>query len=192
MVEISTEKDIESSVAVLKNGGVILYPTDTIWGLGCDATNASAVNKVLEIKGRSHEKAFIVLVDSIERMRSLVQHLPEKVVQHLKTMKHPVTYVLSGGKNVVSSILAGDGSLAVRYTTDAFCRQLIKRLDAPLVSTSANVSGQPAPSFFKQIQPDIIQQADYCVHFRQSDENPRKPSVLIRVMQDGHLEILRS
>ena len=184
------EKDIEKCLETLKSGGLILYPTDTVWGIGCDATNEKAVEKIYKLKKRSDEKAMIVLVAD---ERDIVQHVaaPDlSLFDHLDKTTKPTTVVYDGALGFADNLVAKDGSIAIRICKDEFCRQLIKRFREPIVSTSANISGKPAPRFFKEINDEIKNGVDYVVQYRQQDETSAQPSSLIK-WNNGNVSILR-
>jgi L-threonylcarbamoyladenylate synthase len=184
------EKDIEKCLDVLKSGGLILYPTDTVWGIGCDATNEKAVEKIYRLKRRSDEKAMIVLVAD---EKDIMQHVaaPDlSLFDHLDKTTKPTTVVYEGALGFADNLVAKDGSIAIRICKDEFCRQLIKRFRKPIVSTSANISGMPAPKFFKEISDEIKNGVDHVVQFRQEDATSAQPSSLIK-WHNGNVTILR-
>ena len=184
------EKDIEICLETLKAGGLILYPTDTVWGIGCDATNEGAVEKIYKLKRRSDEKAMIVLVAD---ERDIMQHVaaPDlSLFDHLDKTTKPTTVVYEGALGFADNIVANDGSIAIRICKDEFCRQLIKRFRKPIVSTSANISGLTAPKFFKEISDEIKKGTDYIVQYRRDDERISEPSSLIK-WNNGKVTILR-
>jgi len=184
------EKDIVKCLETLKAGGLILYPTDTVWGIGCDAKNEEAVEKIYKLKRRSDEKAMIVLVAD---ERDIMQHVaaPDlSLFDHLDKTTKPTTVVYEGALGFADNIVANDGSIAIRICKDEFCRQLIKRFRKPIVSTSANISGMPAPKIFKEIPDEIKEGVEYIVHYRQNDETISEPSSLIK-WNNGNVTILR-
>lgn len=184
------EQDIEKCLAVLRSGGLILYPTDTIWGIGCDATNERAVEKVYQLKRRSDEKALIVLVAD---ERDIMKHVaaPDlSLFDYLATTVKPTTVVYEGAIGFADNLIAKDGSIAIRICHDEFCRYLLRRFKKPIVSTSANISGQPTPKNFKEIADEIKNNVDYVVQHRQDDETAAQPSSLIK-WDIGKLTILR-
>ena len=166
---MTPEEDLRNSFSALREGKVILYPTDTIWGLGCDATNTGAVSRIFEIKRRSDSKSLILLVNSEAMLERYVKEIPEAASQILSVTDDPITIIYPAGKNLASGITAEDGSVGIRITSDPFCSELISRLRRPLVSTSANISGEPAPSHFSDISAEIISAADYIVWHRRED-----------------------
>ena len=184
------EKDIERCLKTLKEGGLILYPTDTVWGIGCDATNEKAVEKIYKLKRRSDEKAMIVLVAD---ERDIMQHVaaPDlSLFDYLDKTTKPTTVVYEGALGFAENIVANDGSIAIRLCKDDFCHQLIKRFRKPIVSTSANISGLPAPKIFKEISDEIKTGVDHIVQYRQDDETISEPSSLIK-WDNGKVTILR-
>ena len=184
------EKDIESCLKTLKDGGLILYPTDTVWGIGCDAMNEKAVDKIYKLKRRSDEKALIVLVAD---ERDIMQHVaaPDlSLFDYLDKTAKPTTVVYEGALGFADNIVASDGSIAIRICKDDFCRHLIKRFRKPIVSTSANISGSPAPGIFKEISSEIKNGVDHIVQYRQDDEVIAEPSSLIK-WDNGSVTILR-
>jgi len=187
---MSFEKDIDKCLETLKGGGLILYPTDTVWGIGCDATNEKAVEKIYKLKRRSDEKAMIVLVAD---ERDIMQHAaaPDlSLFDHLNKTTKPTTVVYEGALGFADNLVAKDGSIAIRICQDDFCRQLIKRFRKPIVSTSANISGMPAPKIFKEISDEIKKGVDHVVLYRQDDERISEPSSLIK-WNNGSVTILR-
>jgi len=184
------EKDIEKCLDALKAEGLILYPTDTVWGIGCDATNEKAVEKIYKLKRRSDEKAMIVLVTD---ERDIMQHVaaPDlSLFDYLDKSIKPTTVVYEGALGFADNIVANDGSIAIRLCRDEFCRQLIKRFRKPIVSTSANISGMPAPKIFKEISDEIKNGVDHIVQYRRDDETISEPSSLIK-WNNGNVTILR-
>lgn len=185
------EKDIQEAVRIMKQGGVILYPTDTVWGIGCDATNANAVKKVYEIKRREDSKAMICLVDSDNRLQRYVRDVPDVAWDLLTLATKPTTVILDGADGVASNLIAEDGSLGVRITQEEFSRELCYRLQRPVVSTSANISGEPAAQNYRDISPEIINAVDYVCVSRRNEHQPHQPSSIIRLKKNGEVEILR-
>jgi len=179
------ENDILNCLGILKNGGTILYPTDTIWGIGCDATNANAVGKIYALKKRPDEKSMIVLVaDKREILRYVAQ--PDLLVfDYLQTVQKPTTVIYDGAIGLADNLVNKDGSIAIRICRDDFCRHLIKRFGRPLVSTSANISGQPIANTFADINPKIKAGVDYIVGYRQEDKQPSDPSAIIKWERGG-------
>ena len=186
------ENDLRKSLAVLKRGGIILYPTDTIWGLGCDATNQEAVDRLSEIKKRQDNKGLIVLIDDPEKLSYYVAEVPEIAWELVTMSDHPLTIIYPGGINLPVNVLHNDGSVGIRVTGDNFCRELIRRFGKPVVSTSANISGEPFPSTFAEITEEIKSRADYIVKWRQKDEYGNNPSPVVKLGLKGEIEIIRT
>lgn len=183
--------DIREAVRVMQSGGVILYPTDTIWGIGCDACNEDAVRRVFEIKRRAEAKSVISLVDSEVKVEFYVRSVPDVAWQLWECADEPLTLVLDGARNLASGVIASDGSVALRVTREAFSRQLCMRMKRAVVSTSANIAGEPAPRCFSEISPEILQAVDY-VCLSRRDEAPRQaPSHIIKIGPTGEVKIIR-
>ena len=183
--------DIREAVRVMQSGGVILYPTDTIWGIGCDACNEYAVRRVFEIKRRAEAKSVISLVDSEVKVEFYVRSVPDVAWQLWECSDEPLTLVLDGARNLASGVIASDGSVALRVTREAFSRQLCMRMKRAIVSTSANIAGEPAPRCFSEISPEILQAVDY-VCLSRRDEAPRQaPSHIIKIGPSGEVKIIR-
>lgn len=188
---LSLENDIVNCIDTLEKGGLILYPTDTIWGIGCDATNEDAVRKVYQLKKRSDEKSMIVLLaDERDILKYVTQPNP-MMFDYIKGIKKPTTFIYEGGIGLAPNLIQQDGSIGIRVTTDPFCKQLIKRFRKPIVSTSANISGYPPPSLFTDIDIEIKNGVDYVVQHRQDDDTPSFPSSIIKWNKDGTLTIIR-
>lgn len=185
------KNEIENAVSHLREGGVILYPTDTIWGLGCDATNEKAVNRLLEIKGRPAEMGLIVLVDNDARINRYVKEIPEVAWDLIDLEEKPLTIIYPEGVGLAPHVCAPDGSVAIRRVRDEFCQKLIGRLNRPLVSTSANITGKPSPSDFGTIDPEVLAAVDYTVNLRQSETIRNQPSSIIKLNLDGEIKIIR-
>ncbi len=184
--------DVDNCLEVLQKGGVILYPTDTVWGLGCDATNKEAVKKIASIKQRAEAKTMIILMAEEREIIKYVAAPDLSVFDYLQETERPTTVIYSGAMGVAPNLIAEDGSIAIRLVKDDFCRHLIKRLRKPLVSTSANISGQPAPAYFKRINKSILESVDYVVKYRQDEEKEGEPSSLIQWNEDGTVTVIRS
>jgi len=184
------EIDIQNCLIVLKKGGIILYPTDTIWGIGCDATNITAVEKIFQLKKRADEKAMIVLVADEREIIKYVANVDLRVFDYLQQHSKPVTIVYDGAIGLADNLIAKDGSVALRICKDIFCKHLIKRFRKPIVSTSANISGQPAPKLFAEITRDIKSAVDYIVNYRQDDKTIASPSTVIK-WNMGAITIIR-
>jgi len=183
-------EDVEQCLKVLHNGGIILYPTDTIWGIGCDATNAEAAEKIMTLKQRPSSKSFVVLVAS---EREVLQHVaaPDLAVfDYLEKIKKPTTVIYEHALGIADNVLAEDGSVALRICNDEFCKHIIKRFRKPIVSTSANISGQPSPGNFREISPFIIDHVDYTVKYRQDDISKAAASSVIR-WKNGEVIVIR-
>jgi L-threonylcarbamoyladenylate synthase len=184
------EKDIDKCLEVLRSGGLILYPTDTIWGIGCDATNENAVEKIYKLKKRSDEKAMIVLVADEKDILQYVAAPDLSLFDYLDKVTKPITVIYDGALGFADNLITKDGSIAIRICKDEFCRHLVKRFRKPIVSTSANISGMPAPKIFKEIADEIKKGVDLVVEYRQHDETPARPSSLIK-WDNGNVTILR-
>jgi len=175
----------------MRNGGVILYPTDTVWGIGCDATNEAAVRRVFEIKKRADAKALLVLVDSTAKIEGYVSEVPDMAWELIELNTKPLTIIYPGAKNLAPNLLAEDGSVGIRVTAEAFSKQLCFQFRKPVVSTSANISGEPAPSNFSQISDEIRQAVDYVVDFRQNETDEPQPSSIIWLGKGNVIRIIR-
>jgi len=185
-------QDLRRSLEVLKNGGVILYPTDTIWGLGCDATNPVSLQKINQIKYRNTDnKSFIILVDDVSMLERYVKTIPETASSLISVSTSPLTIIYPEGINLADGICNNDGSVGIRICHDIFCRELISQFRKPIVSTSANITGQPAPSKFSEIDKEIIKSVDYTVEYRQNDKQVLSASPIIKVDNNGVIKILR-
>ena len=185
------ENDIRHCLDTLRTGGTILYPTDTIWGIGCNATDPAAVKKIFEIKQRAESKSLIVLLADPRDINRYVG-LPEPYLfDYLQTVVRPTTIIYEGAIGLAENLIAADGSIAIRVVKEDFCRHLIKRFGKPLVSTSANISGKTAPGHFKNISDGIRNAVDYVVQYRQSDEEPARASTVIRFNSHGEIRVLR-
>ncbi len=189
MVEL--DKDIRDCVDTLRHGGTILYPTDTVWGVGCDALNKVAVDRVIAVKRRPKEKSFIVLLAEARDVLEFVASPPPDIIDILENFHQPTTVIYENAIGFPENVVNADGSIAIRVTTDPFCKALIKRLRNPIISTSANISGQPTPSVFTMVDPIIRSHVDYVVHYRQDDHEPRKPSRIVKIADDGRIEVIR-
>ena len=184
-------EDIKKACEVMAGGGVILYPTDTIWGLGCDATNPEAVHRVYEIKQRADSKAMLVLVDSSVKVDFYVDDVPEVAWDLIELTDKPLTIIYSGARNLAPNLLAEDGSVGIRVTQEKFSHQLCQRFRKAIVSTSANVSGQPSPANFSDISEEIKSLVDYVVTYRQDDMSRPAPSSIIKLGKGGVIDIIR-
>jgi len=183
--------EVAKALKVLQNGGIILYPTDTIWGIGCDAGNEDAVKKIYALKQREESKSMIVLLDNDNKLQSYVSEVPDIAYDLIEYAENPLTLVMPGAKNLAKNLIAADGSIGLRVTKHQFCQQLIQRLRRPLVSTSANISGQPSPKNFNAISADIIEGVDYVVDLEQYDLTEKRPSTIMRLEPDGRFEFIR-
>lgn len=183
--------EVAKALKVVQDGGIILYPTDTIWGIGCDATNTEAVKKIFALKQREEAKSMIILLDTDNKLQSYVREVPDIAYDLIEYAENPLTLVMPGAKNISEALIAADGSVGIRVAKHPFCEQLIQRLRKPLVSTSANISGQPSPQNFGEIAQDIIEGVDYVVDIDQHDTSLKKPSTIMRLAPDGRFEFLR-
>ncbi len=183
--------DVEKCLEVLNGGGVILYPTDTVWGLGCDATNKEAVQKLYELKQRPESKSMVVLVADERDILRHVAQLDLCVFDYLKNVLKPTTVIYEGAIGFAENIIGRDGTVAIRLVGEPFCKYLIKRFRKPVVATSANLSGQPAPGLFREVTPVIKSGADYIVKYRQDDHNIASPSGIIKWNRDGSITTIR-
>ena len=187
----SYDKDIEKCLDILKMGGLILYPTDTIWGIGCDATNKDAVEKIYQLKNRPDEKSMIVLVSDEKTILSYVTQPDLSIFDYIKGLHKPTTVIYEGAIRLAENLISRDGSIAIRIVKDNFCRHLVKRFRKPIVSTSANISGYPPPGAFIDIDIAIKNGVDYIVQYRQDETLHSLPSSVIRWNPDGTMTILR-
>ncbi len=183
--------DIKKAVDVLKSGGIILYPTDTIWGIGCDATNPEAVARIYQIKQREDSKSMLVLMENPALLERYVNDVPEIAWDLVEISTTPLTVIYPGAKNLASNLIAEDGSIGIRFTKEEFTTKLLQRFRRPIVSTSANLSGQKSPVFFNEISEEIKSQVDYIVEYRQDDINPAQPSSIIKLWPGGRIDIIR-
>lgn len=188
---MTREEDIRKAVEVLRKGGVILYPTDTVWGIGCDATNSEAVKRVYDIKQRDDSKALICLVDSDARLQRYIRKVPDVAWQLLDCCDKPTTVILDGAVNLAENLIAEDGSVGIRITQEPFSKELCFRFQKALVSTSANSSGEPAAQNYPDIDPKIIEAVDYVCWSRRQEHKPHKPSSIIKLTEDGQVTIIR-
>jgi len=188
----SFDIEIENALTVLKSVGVILYPTDTIWGLGCDATNETAVQKVYAIKNRPDTKSLIILLADERELLHYVAAPDPAIFDFIAQQQRPTTIIFENAIALPDNVIAADGSIAIRIVNDTFCRHLIKRLRKPIVSTSANSSGQASPQNFSDITETIKKSADYIVNWRQDEIRPQQASQIVRWNKDGTVTVLRS
>ncbi|MGC4102290.1 L-threonylcarbamoyladenylate synthase [Ferruginibacter sp.] len=189
---VGFDNDIEKSIAAMQNGGLILYPTDTIWGIGCDATNEKAVAAIYRLKKRADEKSMIILVAEEKELPRYVTQADAKVFDYIKGIHKPTTVIYEGAINLANNLVNKDGSIAIRIVKDDFCRELIRRFKKPIVSTSANISGYPPPSVYNDVDIVIKNGVDYIVQHRQDDLTPSAPSAIVKWNADGSLTIIRS
>jgi L-threonylcarbamoyladenylate synthase len=185
------QHDIIKALEVLKSGGVILYPTDTIWGIGCDATNPEAVKRIYGIKQREDSKSMLVLMENPALLDRYVDDVPEIAWDLVEISTTPLTVIYPKAKNLAANLLAADGSIGIRFTKEEFTKRLLQRFRKPIVSTSANVSGEKPPAFFDEISDEIKKQVDFIVEFRQDDISPAQPSSIIKLGVGGRIEIIR-
>jgi L-threonylcarbamoyladenylate synthase len=183
--------EVANAFKVVQEGGIILYPTDTIWGIGCDAANTDAVKRIFALKQRDEAKSMIILLDTDNKLQSYIHEVPEIAYNLIEYAENPLTLVMPGAKNISPALIAADGSVGIRVTSHQFCQQLIQRLRRPLVSTSANISGEPSPQYFGQISGDIINGVDYVVDLEQHSTEIKKPSTIMRLDPSGKFEFLR-
>jgi len=185
------EQDIDPSLATLRAGGLLLYPTDTIWGIGCDATNPDAVRKVYALKQRAETKSLIVLMADQRDILKYTSQPDLRVFDFLATVHKPTTIIYEGAMGLADNLINADGTIAIRLVDEPFCRHLIKRFRKPIVSTSANLSGDPSPAIFKDIDSRIKAGVDYVVQYRQDDDIPRQSSAILKWHCDGHVTVIR-
>lgn len=184
------QEEIFNAFEVIKNGGIILYPTDTVWGIGCDATNPEAVAKIYKLKQRAETQSMIVLMNGEKMLYNVFREVPEVAWQILDLSENPTTLILDAPKNVAPNVIGADNTLGIRIVKEPFCYKLMERMKKPLVSTSANISGQPTPKSFAEISPEIINGVDYVVNL-QRDKVSGKPSTIIKLTLDSQVKIIR-
>ena len=184
-------RDIELALKTLDEGGVILYPTDTIWGLGCDATNEKAVERIYTIKKRSDSKSMLVLMENVNFLERYIEEVPEIAYDLIEVADKPLTIIYPAAKNLAQNLPATDSSIGIRITHEAFTQKLLQRFRKPIVSTSANISGEPSPLTFADISESVLSQVDYIVRYRQDDLQPATPSSIIKLGVGGQIEIIR-
>jgi L-threonylcarbamoyladenylate synthase len=184
-------EDIKKALEVLKNGGIILYPTDTIWGIGCDATNEEAVQRIYQLKKRADSKSMLVLMENPALLDRYIDEVPEVAWDLIEVTTTPLTVIYPGAKNLAKNLVADDGSIGIRFTKETFTSQLLQRFRRPIVSTSANISGEKSPAVFAEISEEIKKQVDYIVEYRQDDNTPAQPSSIIKLGSGGQIEIIR-
>lgn len=183
--------DRDEALQILKNGQTLLYPADTVWGIGCDARDESAVNKIIEIKQRPASKSFIILLDSVDRLEKYVNEVPGIAYDLIDFSEDPITVIFDNGKNVSNLVLSSTGSIAIRIVKQGFCHELIKRFRGPLLSTSANISGEPGAVDFAGISPQIKKSVDYIVPEKEARFMSLKPSTIMKLSADGTFTFIR-
>lgn len=194
MIGCYDKSDLEEAVHVLREGGVIVYPTDTVWGIGCDATNESAVKKVYALKRREDSKSMLVLLDAPGKLQGYVKEVPEiawDLIECTREDSRPLTIIYPGARNLAQNLIAEDGSIGIRITQEPFSKALCERLRHPIVSTSANISGDPAAKTFHQISEEVLQQADYVCRYRREDIEEHIPSSIIKIGLYNEIQIIR-
>jgi L-threonylcarbamoyladenylate synthase len=184
-------EDLKQCQRALQDGGLILYPTDTIWGIGCDATNPNAVKRVFELKNRADSKSLIILVAAQSTISGYVKDPDPRIFAHLKTVSKPTTVIYPGAMNLAANIVCEDGTVGIRIVTEPFCAELIRRFGKAIVSTSANVSGGPSPRNFREVPMTVRRGVDYVVHYKREDESLNKPSAIIQLDEHGTIKIIR-
>lgn len=185
------KEEIKNIVKILNSGGVILYPTDTLWGIGCDATNEKAVQRIFELKQRADSKSMLILTDNVAKVERVVEAMPEIAYQLIEVSENPLTIVYPKGKNLAPNLLAEDGSVGIRVTNEIFSKSLCEAFRRPIVSTSANISGEPAPMSFSEISEAIISGVDYVVEYGRNFPPAAKASSILKLEVDGTFKILR-
>jgi len=186
------QDDLKKALEVLEKGGTILYPTDTIWGIGCDATNPRAIQKVCSIKFRKPQKSLIILADSPEMIKNYVKEMPEIALEVIESYRDPITIIYNNARNLPKNLVPDDGTIAIRVPRDEFCIRLIGMLGKPITSTSANISGDPNPVSFSKVSPKIKEAVDYICTTHQKRVNTIKPSTIVKINDDGQMQILRN
>ena len=185
------KEDIQNCLDILRSGGLILYPTDTVWGIGCDASNQDAIQKIFNLKGRSSSKALIVLMDSEVMLERTVVNMPDIAWDLIETTDKPLTIIYDQVKGIATNAIADDGSCGIRLAKDSFCEQLIKRFGKPIISTSANVSGEKTPIDFSSISDSILEGVDFIVNYRQNENTKQQASNIIKLKNNGEIKIIR-
>ncbi|HET8830415.1 MAG TPA: L-threonylcarbamoyladenylate synthase [Pelobium sp.] len=185
------KEEINKALEVLKNGGLILYPTDTVWGIGCDATNQEAVAKIYALKRREDSKSMITLLDTDNKLQSYVSEVPDVAYDLIEYTEKPLTIIYSGAKNLASNLVNADGSIGIRIPKHEFCQQLIQRFRKPIVSTSANISGESTPGNFSEISPEIIEGVDYVIDLEQMSSEKKQPSTIMKLEPGGKFVFIR-
>ena len=190
MMNSDINQEVHKAFEIIKEGGIILYPTDTVWGIGCDATNPEAVAKIYQLKQREETKSMIVLMNGEKMIYNVFKEVPEVAWQIIDLSEKPTTIILDQPRNVAANIIASDNTLGIRLVKEPFCFKLMEKMKKPLVSTSANISGQPTPIAFKDISQDIIKGVDYVVNLHQ-DKIAGKPSTIIKLTNDSQVKVIR-
>lgn len=185
------EEDLKEAVRVMKDGGIILYPTDTVWGIGCDARNADAIDRIFKLKKRADSKSMLALVSSEGMLQNTVEEVPEIAWQLIDVAVNPMTIIYNNARGVAENLKAEDGSLGIRITKESFSRMLCERLRGPVVSTSANISGQPTAATFEEISEEIKEGVDYVCRFRRNDKSQSKPSNIIKITRGNIVKVIR-
>ena len=185
------KEDIQNCLNTLREGGIILYPTDTVWGIGCDASNPKAIQKIYDLKGRTSSKALITLVGSDVMLERTVINMPKIAWDLIESANRPLTLIYDEVKGIAPNAIAEDGSCGIRLAKDTFCQQLIQRLGKPIISTSANVSGEETPKDFKSISDTILKGVDFVVNYRQNEATSQKSSNIIKLKNNGEIKIIR-
>lgn len=188
---VAFENDIKNCIDTLERGGLILYPTDTIWGIGCDSTNDGAIEKIFSLKKRADSKAMIILVADEKEIYNYVENPDKKIFEYLSSTEKPTTVIYQHAKNISPKVISSDGTIGIRIAKDNFCKALISQFKKPIVSTSANISGEPSPKNFNDISDAIKNGVDYIVQHRQNDLTPSQPSSIIKLNEEGNIEIIR-
>ncbi len=184
--------EIEHCVEILRSGGVLIYPTDTIWGMGCDAANVEAINKIIKIKGREQGKSMLLLCADFQQLSKYVENIPDIAKEMIQSEKEPLSIIYPKASNLPEELLAEDGSIGIRIPKHEFCLQLLSRFGKPIVSTSANFSGVPSPASFSEISQDLIQQVDYVVQILRDTKPVYKSSKIVRISESGQITIIRN
>jgi L-threonylcarbamoyladenylate synthase len=182
--------EVIRSIHILNEGGTIAYPTDTVWGLGCDATKAESVDKIFELKQRNESKSLIILVSDIDMLQEYIPEIPENVVKLLKSTEKPTSIIYLNPIGLAKNVIASDNSVAIRIPQNNFCLQLIKDFGKPIVSTSANISGEPTPKSFSEISTTILESVDYVVNLQREERN-EKSSTILKVEENGEITVIR-
>jgi L-threonylcarbamoyladenylate synthase len=184
-------EDIKAALEVLQKGGVIVYPTDSIWGIGCDACNEAAVQRIYAIKNRVDSKSMLVLMENAALIDRYVAEVPDIAFDLIELTDKPLTIIYDGAKNLAGNLIAEDGSIGIRITSEEFSKELIRRFKRPIVSTSANISGKPSPACFNEIEQEILNSVDFVVNYRQDETKKATPSSIIKLGRGGEIKIIR-